>query len=245
MDAIPAQWRQSLKINGYIDKQSFVLQDQIQLDLMGHSVLISKAISKGICAELRSRIITPPTAQLRYTNIFSNETLEWKEIYKLPFKVALDTKSREFQYRILNRILATNSLLKKIGITNSSACSFCGTVDESLEHLFTSCPIVTTLWTDLIDWCNNRNIEITSLSDIDKMFGLWKRKDDFLLLNHIVIIAKQYIYYCRNNTLKPSFNVLLSRLNSIYQLESRIAKSNNKLAVHVIKWGKYITHINQ
>ena len=61
---------------------------------------------------------------------------------------------------------------------------------ESLEHLFTSCPIITTLWTDLIDWCNNKNIEITSLCDIDKMFGLRKRKDDFLLLNHIVI------YYC-------------------------------------------------
>ena len=127
----------------------------------------------------------------------------------------------------------------------SSACSFCGIEDESLEHLFISRPIITTLWTDLICWCNNINIQIASLSDTDKIFGLWKRKDDFLLLNHIVIITKQYIYYCRNNVLKPSLNVLLSRIKSIYQTEGRIAKSHNKFAVHANKWGKYITYMHQ
>ena len=127
----------------------------------------------------------------------------------------------------------------------SSACSFCGIEDESLEYLFISYPIITTLWTDLIYWCNNINIQIASLSDTDKIFGLWKRKDDFLLLNHIVIITRQYFYYCRNNVLKPSLNVLLSRIKSIYQIESRIAKSNNKFAVLANKLGKYITYMNQ
>ena len=27
------------------------------------------------------------------------------------------------------------------------------------------------------------------------MFGDWRKKDDFLLLNQILIIAKQYVYY--------------------------------------------------
>ena len=35
--------------------------------------------------------------------------------------------------------LATNTFLKKIGKTDSSACSFCGVTDESLEHLFVTC----------------------------------------------------------------------------------------------------------
>ena len=62
-----------------------------------------------------------------YTEFFTNDHLEWNEIYKLPFKVAVDTRSREFQYKILNRYLATNSLLKKMGKIDSSSCSFCST----------------------------------------------------------------------------------------------------------------------
>ena len=68
-------------------------------------------------------------------------------------------------------------------------------------------------------WFNNRDIEVQSLSAEDIIFGDWKRKTDFLLLNHIIIIAKQYIYYCRNNNVKPVFNSLLARVKSVVQLE--------------------------
>ena len=86
---------------------------------------------------------TTPTAQQRYTDLFSEHSLEWKEIYSFPFKVALDTKSLEFQYRILSRFLASNILQRKcIGKVDSSESSFCGTVDESLEHAFVFCPII-------------------------------------------------------------------------------------------------------
>ena len=47
----------------------------------------------------------------------------YQEIYSLPFRTSLDTKSREFQYRLLNRCLVTNIFLNKIGIIPSPACS--------------------------------------------------------------------------------------------------------------------------
>ena len=170
--------------------------------------------------------------------MFSEHSLEWREIYSLPFKVALDTNSRTFQCKILHRYLATNTLLKKMGKMDSTACSFCGTVDESLEHLFMSCPIITTIWNDLICWCRRINITIDSLCALDILFGLWKRKDD---LNHIIIIiAKQYIYYCRNKLLKPSFTVLLSKIDSLYNIENRISRLNNKLGTNYFKRDKYI-----
>ena len=61
--------------------------------------------------------------------------LGWKEIYNLPFKVVNETKSREFQYKILNRYLTTNAFLHKIGLIASPLCTFCGAESESLEHL--------------------------------------------------------------------------------------------------------------
>ena len=61
-------------------------------------------------------------------------------------------------------------------------------------------------------WFNNRDIEVQSLS-ADIIFGDWKRKTDFLLFNNIIIIAKQYIYFCGNNNSKPVFNSLLARVS--------------------------------
>ena len=48
----------------------------------------------------------------------------------------MDSKTRQFQYKILNRYLVTDVYLKKVGMKLSSDCSFCEDADESLEHLF-------------------------------------------------------------------------------------------------------------
>ena len=107
IDTIPVAWRQSLKMNGYVNKRPIVLQDQIQLVINNKDVLIDKALSKSIYREIISGLVTPPTAQLRYNESFDNVCLEWEQIYSLPFKVTLDTKLRELQYKVLNRYLVT------------------------------------------------------------------------------------------------------------------------------------------
>ena len=60
-----------------------------------------------------------------------------------------------------------------------------------------------------------------------------------LLINHILIIAKQYLYSCRQNKSLPSIKVLNLKIKTIHQLETMIAKSNNKLKAHNMKWDKY------
>ena len=51
----------------------------------------------------------------KYDKAFNTDTfhLGWEKIYLLPFKTALHTKLREFQYKTLNRILDTNDMLFK------------------------------------------------------------------------------------------------------------------------------------
>ena len=123
IDAILTPWQQSLKMNGCVNKRPFILPDEIQLVLSNCDVSIDKAMSKSIYPELISVLVTPPTAHSRYNESFDTVPLNWKEIYSLAFKVALDTKSREFQYKIL-QVSIDEYILKKIGKTNSSACSF-------------------------------------------------------------------------------------------------------------------------
>jgi len=53
-------------------------------------------------------------------------------------------------------------------------------------------------------------------------------------------IDKQYnLYSCRWNKFLPSIKVFNSKIKIIHQLETMIAKSNNKLKAHNMKRGKY------
>ena len=112
----------------------------------------------------------------------------------MPFRATLDTNSREFQCKLLNRCLVRNAFLFKVGLASTPACSFCGDMDESLEHLITSCHYSKNFGAEVIKWFDRQGIEICHLSDKDIMLGI-VRCDDKLFVNHVILVAKQYLYY--------------------------------------------------
>ena len=152
----------------------------------------------------------------------------------MPFRTSLDTKSREFQYKLLNRCLITNSFLNKIGIIPSLLWRN----ERILGAFFISCRYTKDFWAEVIQWFDNQGVKIKHLSEKDIMFGILRCEDE-LLINHILIIAKQYLYSCRQNKSLPSIKVLNLKIKTIHQLETMIAKSNNKLKAHNMKWDKY------
>ena len=91
-------------------------------------------IKQGLDFEQKS-VLCDPNAQSRFNEMLPNSELVWNKIYSLPFQVALDTKTRDFQYKILNRILFTNAKLSKLKLVESPLCSFCGKDEETPEHL--------------------------------------------------------------------------------------------------------------
>ena len=60
-----------------------------------------------------------------------------------------------------------------------------------------------------------------------------------LFVNHILLVAKQYLYSGWQNKSPPSIKVFNSKIKIVHLLETMIAKSNNKLWAHSMKWGKY------
>ena len=230
IDALPLEWREGLKTISHIEN------DEIKLNLNEQTIPIKTAASKIVNKELRNRTITPPTAQQKFNTKFV--VLEWKENYSWPFRATLDTKSREFQYKLLNRCLVANAFLFKVGLASTAACSFCGDMDGSREHIFTSCHYSKNVWAEVIKWFDKQGIAIAHLSDKDIMLGI-VRCDDELFVNHVISVAKQYLYYCRQKRCLPSIRVLDFKIKMIYQLETIIAKSNNKISAHNKKWGKY------
>ncbi|KAK2561448.1 hypothetical protein P5673_015414 [Acropora cervicornis] len=197
-----------------------------QLYLNGHNIRLDKVSSKKIYKEVRSKVEIIPTAQLKYSEKY-NYQLDWKEIYCIPFRVTVVSRSREFQFKVLHRYLATNKFLHKIGLLPSFLCTFCKRENESIEHLLIECDHSNKFWQDLIDWFNRIHIKVEALSDIDKIFGVWKRQADFHLLNHSLILAKQHIYSCRNKGYSPSLKTYPAKVSVIYQIETTIADSND------------------
>ena len=110
--AIPPNWKQLLNVgennNNRIDK---TVSDDVQD--------ITRMTSKSIYSTLVKRIQISPTAQSKFNSVYNiSGNIDWKNIYLLPGRVTLDTRTRAFQYKILNRILYTNKILYKMNITN-------------------------------------------------------------------------------------------------------------------------------
>ena len=64
----------------------------------------------------------------------------------------LDTKLREFQYKILNMIISTNKKLHQFKLADSPLCAFCNAEEESLEHLLYFCTLSSFFWKELLSW---------------------------------------------------------------------------------------------
>jgi len=56
--------------------------------------------------------------------------------------------------------------------------------------------------------------------------------EDFHILNHIILLAKYYIYKRKLNIIHPSLKVFIAKVKATCQIEQKIAVSGNKLAKH-------------
>ena len=104
---------------------------------------LASASSKLIYNEFRSLKQTPATAKAKILNKHPDLAIDWKKLYSLAFETTLDTKLREFQYKILNLIIFTNEKLHRFKMVDSPLCAFCNAEEESLEHLLYFCKALT------------------------------------------------------------------------------------------------------
>ena len=193
--------------------------------------------SKSIYSTLVKRIQIPPTAQSKFNSLYNiSDIIDWKNIYLLPGRVTLDTRTRAFQYKILNRILYTNGILYKMNLVPSPMCTFCGDHEETPEHLLISCTYTKNFWLSVISWLNVHNMKIDKLDEISILFGIPDNNPANCLLNHIIILGKYTIYSCRCKNIKPSVSLLKAKTTETRKLESSIAKKNKKESIHYKKW---------
>lgn len=145
INSMPANWRLTIKrettapvIDPPPDSPAILISNNL--------VPILDASSKQIYRLFLEKKQTTPTAKLKLAAKYSNIDIDWKSVYSLSFRTALESKLREFQFKILNRIVFTNEKLFRFGMADSPTCAFCQTEVESVEHLLFSYRVSSSFW---------------------------------------------------------------------------------------------------
>ena len=136
--------------------------------------------------------------QKSYTKWMSDLSLNidnctWEVHNYLPFSYTKDTKLQWLQYRILNRIIATNKLLFTMKKRDNANCSFGCDASETLIHLFVNCPMVSRLWTDLKSRISEKINFNVNLTNSDILLGLTG--------NYIRVLKFWTFWYVSSNTI--------------------------------------------
>ena len=126
---------------------------------------------------------------------------------------------RSFQYKLLNNVLFLNKKLHIFGIKSFPIRSFC------------KC-----LWLDLAQYFQN-SLVLPTLTPQTAIFGFPEStnsdcsfKKNKLLINHILLIFKLYVYRSREKQF-IHINNLIAEIKSVKAIEKEIATSNSKKAI--------------
>ena len=98
---------------------------------------------------------------------------ELSEAFSLIMKTTLSTKHREFQYRLIHRILVTNVKLKMWKLRDSDLCSFCNEHTETTTHLMWDCTHIQELWLKLFNWIKNETSQNIRFTKKEVLLGIF------------------------------------------------------------------------
>ena len=188
LHVISKSWKNDLSdVKENID--NLVIQDH-HIIRKHHMYFLNRLSSKKIYNFLIAQKEGQTSSRLYYQK-FSNSNLDWKNIYLLVRIVTKDSNLRIFQFKLLNNALYLNKMLFKYGKSGSPLCSFCNVKEETPYHLFYECSHTISLWNQLRHFLSN-SLNIPLLTPQSAIFGFINQKENFLIINHLLLIFKFY-----------------------------------------------------
>jgi len=113
--------------------------------------------------------------------------------------ICKETKLKEFQLKLIHRIVVTKKELYRYGIKTDDECLYCGEHD-SIDHTFIDCEFVKNFIKNEINWLNVVNNSNFTPTIEEKLFGIMSGPDDKILLqkfNYATLFMRFYIYTCK------------------------------------------------
>ena len=190
--AVPSDWKTMIRSSLFKNDRR-PIPDTPYIKLNCGSLPILDVTSKQIHDSVLCKQQIPPTAQQKMTDKYSDTVINWKNVYSLLFRTTLDSKRREFQYKILNNSVFTNDKLFRFGLLHSPNCTSCNEEPESLKHLLLRCKVSSEFWKEVPSWLKDNDIVIGSFTEITSFLGFFEETEDFFINNYVLLLGKYYI----------------------------------------------------
>ena len=231
--AIPKLWKPQIKD---LDLQS-IEDDHIKIEKLLQQSQASKYL---YWQQISRKHPTNTSLKLlweKYLQMLFDQD-EWTKCLLSPFNATIATKLRNFQYRLVNRILTTNTTRNKWSPNISPLCTFCKRINENTVHLFIECDHVKRIWVALSRWVKYfMQLEVQFVPELI-VFNHYMGQNA-QLINTIIIIAKQFIYAKKCKQILPNFVALTEKIIHWYNIEKTFAIATGNVSQLKRKWKKY------
>ncbi|XP_006821779.1 uncharacterized protein LOC102807742 [Saccoglossus kowalevskii] len=204
-------------------------------------ILLEDLTKNMLKTEFISKIFVKPISECSLERKLNLE-IEWKKMYKMITRLSIDTKSREFHFKLLHNILYTNDHLHKVNPERfpEYQCTFCNEYSETYEHLFMTCKFTESLWHDVIKELG-RPLKITEVPG--KLCVILGDPEYDWPVNFVCSLIRNHIYYSKWKKQKPNYANFINLLKHHFQIESAIAKQKEKETSHKKKWSSLIPYL--
>ena len=217
-------------------------------------------ICKNTCSEnhiaLQTILSVPKGSKLYYQVLINDDTtlkycrkweeklkreINWKGCFRKVQKIQ-EISLKWFQIRIIHRIIATNIVLKEIGVTDNILCSFCESRRDSIEHMLWRCDTVRNFWMAIQTLINEKCTAAchVTLTENLILFGVERNFKSDKTLDFILMFAKRYLYTCKQDKTDPCISIFQKKLCARYSIEKYNARLQLRLHDFEISWHPYM-----
>ena len=229
--AIPKKWRDMLthdKISTLnVSKKDVFMKSKQPAKIYYNHSLITTAISL-----INNKLIERWNSDLNLTTPIKF----FQKAFITSYKCTLDPALRNFNFKFLHRISPHKSFLHKAKLVQSPICNFCNECEQTFIHLFWTCKTTKTFWKEILSWLKDeKHIDTDGLVSSDLLI-IYDNVDNFLLLNTVFVLCKFFIFSCSSSNNALNLRAYISRLRTLYELESNVSFLKNKSAANFQKW---------
>ena len=186
--------------------------------------------NRDIRALFQKDIVSAPNV-ISYWNSLAPD-LNWKKIWCLASKYLIINKIKEVSLKMIHRFYPCKVFLRRYKKDIDVNCTFCEQSEEDLYHLLWSCSVSCIFWQDVCTFISRNILSHFSLTYVDVLFGFHSyaanSKDQYYLINLILLLAKYHIHKSKFANHKPLFLIFEKKFK---QYITSIQYSNNTKAI--------------
>lgn len=169
--------------------------------------------SSNYIRNLLVNVMVPPAKKF-WTSLYKD--INWKEMWLMSNKFCLNNKIKEVSFRIIHRIYPAKKTLERFKIDIEYSCTFCGSNEETIEHLFYHCVFTKMFWVDVQNFIERKTGQSLYLQEKDVLlyFEVINLEKDLIFFVQLVLfLGKFHIHKRKWTDSKPLFHLFLQELS--------------------------------